>query len=173
MKDVLVLDVSLLAAPWVDPLQLMTEIRALKRDRVMTVVLAPTSVLLPRRRMDSETFDGFVRAVGWRAWLRLPPVIRGKDRDGRLERRLQHVGVWLEENAVAPGEALRVVVVSLELPDELLEVVTWAADQRADGRPTGVRHLLRELGQSVEGLADVVQLHLDRAGGDLWASDRA
>ena len=167
MRDVVILDASVLAAPWTHGEQWMTEILALKRERALAVSLTPASVRLPRRMTEGENLANFVDEVGWRAWTRVLPLIRAQDRHGMLDDRLKYVGPWLEEHALRSGEPVRVVVVSVESPDELLEVVTFCAEQRAAGRPTGVRHLLWDIGRPVEGLAAAALLHLERAGGDL------
>lgn len=166
VTDVVIVDVSVLAAPWASAVEWIAEMRELKAQRVSLVVLAPGDARLPRRRADGESFAHFIGVVGWRAWMRVLAVIRAERGDSVLDERLRHVGAWLEDNVLSGGSPVRVTVISVEAPDELLELVSWAADQRAAGRRVGVRHLPWTLGRPVIGLATDAQRHLHLAGLD-------
>lgn len=170
VRDVVVLDVGFLAAPWLDQSDLFAALRSFKPARILPVVLTSDLVPLPRRMTDGETHRDYVMITGWQAWMRLIPPIRPHVGGSDLDARLGCAGAWIEENVARAGERMRVVVVSIEAPDELLDLVTWGADMRATGQPVGVRHLLWEMNRPAADLAKEVGRHIQLADRDLWAT---
>ena len=170
VRDVVLLDVEFLAAPWLDLSSLFTELLSLKSTRILPVVLTSAIVRMPRRMTDDETHCDYVMATGWRAWLRLLPQIQPRGRDGGLDARLGSVGAWMEENVARPGQRTRIVVISMEAPDALLDVVTWAADMRANGQSVSARHLLWEVNRPAADLAREIERYIQLADRDLWAT---